>query len=240
MTADPETAWDNIDPDPEWFDPDTPSSSGYQERPHDNYRSLFDAPNLTDFVKEPRGKDAREYESKARAFLKTAVVNALGREQYADAATYLYYGPGLASATGQLASADDRAKKILDFVTSPANPYVLFAFAAAPMVTQLLRNHEVELGKLPEARRRGRAQRKAAKAARVAEPQAQATIKIKIPFLRKEIPVRINVKRILPRALDGFRAQTTEPETLVNRVFSDPALIKELKKQGFHVGYRDE
>jgi hypothetical protein len=248
ITDDTEPAWNDPSAEDAYFNPplnDPPphNGSGKQPPPQGNhgrdYSSLFDAPDMASFVAEPRTAVARDYEQRAKSLLKTLMVNSLVRENYADAATYLYYGPATANAAGYLAAADDKAKRLMDMVTSPANPYVLFGLAIAPLLAQLGRNHEVELAKLPEMRRRSRAQRKAAKTARRDQPQAEAQVKIKIPFLRKEIPVRINLKRVLPNALNGFRAQTTEPQNLVNTVFSDEKLIKELRKQGIGVRFQN-
>ena len=190
--------------------------------------SFFEAPDFADFIKKPRSAAARDYEKRTASLLKTV---AFARMQspggLPDAATLIYHGPKFASAAGMLAAEDKHAAKMIDLITSPENPYVMFAIAGIPLVAQLLRNHEAELAEARKHVKMTRAQRKAAAAGKP-KPVAEITI----PVIKKKIKVKLPFRI----KFEFFRGQSVEPAAIVNSVFSDPRVRRELRKQGINIG----
>ena len=190
--------------------------------------SFFDSPNFADFVKKARTANARDYEKRVASLVKTiAFARMQSTGGLPDAAALIYHGQNFASAAGMLADADKHAAKMIDIITSPENPYVAFAIAGLPLVAQLMRNHEAQLEKLPSRVKMTRAQRKALKAANP-RPSAEITIPIIKKKLKVKIPFKLN--------LGILRTQSTDPGTLVNTVFSDDKVRRELRKQGIRFG----
>lgn len=207
------------------MDESTENGHPQQENPID-YSQLFNAPDLSQFIRKPKTDISREYERKTQALLKAGLVTAVNAQQFPDAAAFLYHGPGIAAAAGTLADADERARKAIDMITTPANPYAMFAMAVMPMFAQLMRNHESEIKQTRETRR---AQRKARKAGTA--PAAEPAAKIKLPFGRS-ISVRFKFKLNASKLLASFRTQTQPPEKLAYMVFADEKVVNELRKQG--------
>lgn len=207
------------------MDEGTENGQAHTEESTD-WSQLFSAPDLSQFVRKPKTEVSREYERKTQALLKAGLVTAVNAQQFPDAAAFLYHGPGIAAAAGTLAEADERARRAIDLITSPANPYAMFLMSALPLFAQLMRNHETEIKQTRETRR---AQRKARKAGDLPPPDAQA--RIKLPFGRS-IPVRFRFKFSASKLLSGFRTQTQPPEKLAYMVFADEKVVNELRKQG--------
>jgi hypothetical protein len=225
------------------LDEDTTLGDGdgeYERRLHDmadhlneadnppDWSAIFDAPDLTAFVKPSNTAVAREYRQRMESILKAGLMGALNTGQMADAAAILAHGPGFASATGQLADADERARRAIDLITAPASPLLLFAMTAIPLVAQLVRNHEKQVAEVPQTIRQRRAERKAAKATGVQQPP-RFTFKV----LGRSIPVRFRMRFNVGKAFGMFRAQTADPDRLAFKVFSDPKLVGALQRQGF-------
>jgi len=215
----------------DFFDPNSHNGSE-DSRASFSYDALFDAPNFSSIVKGRRPANARHYETKVKAGLKSVTIAALRTGDLADAATILHHGPGFAAATGDLCAANDKAKAIVDMITAPDSPYVTFVFAALPFISQLLRNHEQELSQIPVSRKA----RKAAKRERAQVEDTRKIATLHIPFLRREIKVRVGLRVNPLRNLGrGLRMSTQPPENLISVVFSDPALITALEKQGIQI-----
>lgn len=195
-----------------------------------DYTYLFAAPDLAKFVKPSASNTAREYEKKTAALLKAGMVGAINAGQFPDAATLIYHGPGFSTAVGQLADADERAKKVIDFLTTPANPYAMFLVTAIPMITQLLRNHETEVS----AGKQAFATRKERKTAKKAEREARPKLKINLPFGRT-LTLGIRARFPVGKILASFRSQTTDPKDLTINVFSDPKVTEYLRKSGVNL-----
>ena len=221
----------------DFFDPgihngtrDEPQSAPY------SYGALFDAPDFSTLIKGRRSPGAREYETKVKSALKAGAIGSLRNGQVADAATIFRYGPGLAAATGDMCAVNDRAKKAVDLLTAPENPYFAFLFVALPMVSQLFRNHEQQIDQIPAVRREARERRKMRRQAE--DNRRIATVHV--PFLRREIKLRVGL-RINPfKGLrQGFRASSQPPEQLIQIVFSDPKLQEALAKQGIGIVQTD-
>jgi hypothetical protein len=178
----------------------------------DKFRGVVaDSDTLAEFIKRPKTAVAREYEKKTAAALNSIFRGAAGNPgTVVDAATILVFGDGFSAAAGELAQEDEKARKVLDFICTPSNPWVAFAMVAIPMAAQLMRNHETELEDLPPVKK---------------------VIGIKIPFSKKAISIPLRIKPRLPRRL---RSQTSEPAAML-AVFEHPDVKRALKKRGITV-----
>jgi hypothetical protein len=196
-----------------------------------DYGALFDAPDFSSMVRGRRAAGAREYETKVKSVLKSGAVAALRAGNLPDAATILHFGPGFSAAAGDLAAVNDPAKRAIDLITAPDNPFVTFALVALPFVGQLFRNHEETFRQIPEVRRMARRERKMAAAAE----DTRKNLELKLPFgrvIRFRVGLRLNsLKRL--RLL--FHLPTREPQDLVTQVFSDEKLIAALDRQGIRI-----
>lgn len=207
-----------------------PEGNGKRDTDPADLSYLFAAPDLSQFVKTAKTATAREYEKKTAAFLKAGMIGAINAGQFPDAAALIKFGPGFSAATGALADADDRAKGVIDFLTTPANPYALFMITALPLVSQLWRNHERELAAGRDAVR----SRKERKAQRQAERESQPKATIHLPF-GKTLTVGIRARFPIKRIFASLRTQTTDPRDLTVTVFSDPKIVDYLRKQGINL-----
>jgi hypothetical protein len=205
-------------------DQDTQSANG--KPPEDDWRSLFDAPDFTSLVKPAQTAKAREYSLKVKSGLKSGMVGAINVGDFTDAAAILQYGVPFADAAGQLADAEPWAARGIDIITSPGNPLMLFLMTAIPFGAQLVRNHEDALKQLPTSRRQARLRRKAMETARKAEPP-----RFTIRAFGRAWPVHFRTPK-LGKILVGFKAQTRDPDEMTYQVFTDPAVLRALKKQG--------
>jgi hypothetical protein len=217
----------------DFFNPGQPNGDSPDDSaPNYSYGALFDAPDFATLIKGRRRPGAREYEIKVKSALKATAIGTMRNGNIPDAAAIFRYGPGFAAATGDVCAVNDRAKRAVDILTAPENPYFALAIIAFPFVSQLFRNHERQLEAIPAARRQARQRRKLRQQAE--DNRRIATIHI--PFLRRELKIRIGL-RVNPftglRA--SFRASSQPPEQLVTLVFSDANLREALAKQGIEI-----
>lgn len=208
--------------------PEYVSNGQKEQREKEKLASLLDAPDLATFIKKPKTATAREYERKTSSLLKACMIGTLHQGQYADAATFLKYGPGFAAAAGELADQNETAQQLIDFIASPANPWAMFIMAALPMVAQLTRNREPDI----ITRKEKRSQRNAS-----IEP-----VQMKIPFRKKPVNMRIKFrlkipspKKMMRNVWLNMRSQTYEPQAFAVNVFSNPHVRNALAKQGIDV-----
>lgn len=220
------TATNDVHSD-EWFDTGTSSPNG---DPAGNYSTIADAEDYAKFIRKPRTVVSKDYERRVKAMLKAGVFGAINIGDLADAATIIHYGPDFAVAMGDLADADERFRKGLDLITTPANPYAMAAMVCIPFVAQLFRNHESELAEVPKTFRQRRAARKA-------NPENFQGAEITIPLLRRRIRLGFRVKLRNPVKMftSGVRSQTRDPNELIVRVFSDSRLRTALERQGIRI-----
>lgn len=195
-----------------------------------NWQAILDAPDYLTLLKGRKTPTAADYEKKVQSVLKEVVKFRLGAgtpSGLADVAAVLAMGPDLAERAGILADADERAKKTLDILTAPDNPWLMFAFAGIPLICQLFRNHEDQLKKVPGQVKKTRAERKAARAARPRPVIHIGKREIRLPF-------RLSVHF-------GFLRQSTyDPQYLVNQVMgSDKVRTALYKKYGVQIGAKD-
>jgi hypothetical protein len=193
--------------------------------------SILDAPDYADFVKIKETATSREYRDKTRSLLKAAAFGCLNSELYSDAAAIFERGPAFAKAVGNLADTNQQTRNILDIALAPESPWLTFAMVGIPLVAQILRNHEPELQAMPDRIRMTRKQRKAQKEQAATQGTVPVTVRmVKIPFTKRHVPIKIRFK--IGGLLAGFRAQTTDPQTLQDKVFSNEDLMRALAKQG--------
>jgi len=189
--------------------------------------SFLDSPDFADFMRRPKTATARDYEKRTASALKTVMMGLLQNpSSVPDAANIIYHGTNISAAAGMLADADKRAARFLDIITTPENPYILFAIAAIPFVSQFIRNHE---GTIEAAPARFRQRRKLKKEGKL--PSSPAAT-ITLPFIKKKIrvPFRLHFR------LSMFRSQSMPPEEITQRVFSDDKVRRELRKMGVRIG----
>lgn len=216
-------------------DSDTePSANGSApdgEEPEEEYKydTLFDAPNFADFITIKPNSRARSYEKRVQSMMKAGLVMSMNAKQYPDAATFLKHGPGFAKAAGNLAAENPRAAGIIDMLTSPESPALMFALVAIPLVAQLARNHQEDFRNLNWRERR--AARKQAKLSGAVPTKPPITVHLgKRAF---KIPIRFrfrmpNVKKMF----SAFLAPTQHPGEIAQEVFSDETVVKALHKMG--------
>ena len=223
----------------EWDTGTTSDNGAYRDDSEPDYTSLFDAP---DYAKLVRGGTqtavSKEYAEKIRSILKAGVLGTLRAGNIPDAATLLHYGPEFATATGELAASSERTRKVLDFLTAPDAPALLFTVVAVSMIFQFARNHEKDLAQASMTRREQRAARKQARKQGTPQAPPPRGLKVKLPF-GKSFTIGIRFHFPLTRTLAAsIRSQTHDPADLTTKVFSDPKLIAELRKQGIPVVIR--
>lgn len=218
------------------FPEDSPNLNGTSpDDDEPNWADLFNAPDYASFFKPSQSRVATEYRKRANSLVKAAFLTSLNAGLYHDAATFLEYGPSFTAATGQLADHDAKVRGVIDMLTTPTNPYGMFVLTTIPLVAQLFRNHEQEVREVPRTWRERRTMRKAE---RVAEETQPARFNIKV--LGRTIPVRMKLRvKVVGALFKGFRTQTTDPDALTRKVFSDPDLLKAMEKAGIRPGGGD-
>jgi hypothetical protein len=216
---------------------DEPSEGGYYQNgdggEHTDFRLILEAPDFATFIKRAKNARVREYEKRTASALKALALGAMQANNFPDAASVLWYGPAIATATGHIADTSDRARGILDIVTAPNSPWVALAASLMPLVAQLARNHEPALEELPKRFAMGKKARAARKEARTkAAEQTPPRFTIKIGRWQRPIRFQISPWRIFTR---GIKAQTVDPIVVTSRVFTDEALLAELRRMGFNI-----
>jgi hypothetical protein len=189
----------------------------------------FTQPNADFIEKTNRPPVAKQYEKKLRkvfgGLFRAAVAN---EATLPDAATILLHGPELAEKAGDLANVDKRVRRGIDMLTEGVeNPYLAFAFAAAPLAIQLYRNHQEQINPKLVAQAF-----KARREVLANAPAAEMTGReIKIPFTKKTIRVRF---RLSIPAVDTF---TNDPQAMAEYVFTRPDIVSAMADQGIRNPY---
>ncbi len=169
--------------------------------------------DLGQFMRKPRTAVAREYEGKASAILGLLTRNSIGSvDTIADAAAYLAYGDKVAASAGELCDESEWARKVFDAIASPSSPALAFLLATLPLAAQLMRNHEKEIVK----------------------PVRTLSASFKVPFRKKPVAIRLPMRPTLPKR---FRAQTVDPKVCSELVFSNPDVMRALRKRGIDVAW---
>jgi hypothetical protein len=212
--------------------PEAGGGSTNGERPGDlpDFDIILGAPDFTELIKRPQTKEAREYRDKVASGLKMYFLGSIATGNFPDAATTLWYGPGAATAMGDLAASNIYIAKGVDIITSPSSPVAQAIMVLMPYLSQLARNHEKQLAEIPSRFNMGkqaRQQRKAAKAEAPEEPPL--TLKVG----KRRIPIRWRFRpKFLRYFTAGVMSQTKEPNLMAATVFMDPKVQRQLEKMG--------
>ena len=217
-------------------DPADDYPNGYE--PHEEvpgWEAIVNAPDYASLIASRQSRRGKQYEQKTNSVLKAAAFTCINAGDFKDAAAIFHYGPPFSYATGQFADSNETARRVIDLVTSPESPAVMFAITALTLTTQLLRNHEETIKQMPVKGREARRRRKAMSTARQAEPP-----RFSIGVGRWKIPIRFRARIKWSNITGLFRVQTQDPEDLMYRVFTDDSVMAALKKQGFTIKQNDQ
>jgi hypothetical protein len=209
-----------------------PDDDGLEEQY--DYSTLFNAPSYSEFIKTAPNSKARSYERRVQSMMKAGMVMSLNSHNFPDAATFLKHGPGFAKAAGNLAAIDSKAAAMVDMLTAPDSPYIMFAMVALPMISQLARNHQGQLSEAGQSWSERRKQRRQEKRAGYAQP-AKPPITVHLGKRAITLPIRFRVK--LPnvkKIFSAFLAPTQHPNEIAAEVFNDENVVKALHKMGLY------
>jgi hypothetical protein len=205
-----------------------------------DFSTLFDAPSYSEFIKTAPNSKARSYERRVQSMMKAGMIMSVNAHNWPDAATFLKHGPGFAKAAGNLAAVDAKAAAIVDMMTAPDSPYLMFAMVALPMISQLARNHQGQIAEVAQTRKQRRAERKQEKLAGI-QKETAPPITVRLGKRRINVPIRLRIRLPLKKIFSGFLAPTQDPREITAEVFSDEAVVKALHKMGlFPREARDE
>lgn len=179
---------------------------------------ILEAPDYAKLLRPVSTARAKEYETRVLSLLKEILRYKLTPDGLPDAAAILAHGPDFAARTGVLADHDPNVAKVVDMLTAPDSPWIMFALVAVPFAGQLFRNHEAQIKAIPANMKKTRAERKAERANR---PRAE----IRIPGTKRVIRVPFRIRLSM-----GLRVATEEPVSLVNRIMGNPDIRKALHK----------
>lgn len=213
-------------------DSDVPAADDDQSEFEPDYATLFDAPNYGDFIKITPTLKSRNYERRVQSLMKAGMIAAISTQQWPDAATFIKYGPGFAKAAGNLAAEDARVAGLIDMITAPDSPYVVFGMVAIPLISQLVRNHQSDLKEAAHGFKAGRAARREAKAAGLKRQTVRPPITVHLFKREIKIPIRLRFRFNVKQLFTPFLASTVPPTLLSYEVFSDPTVIRALHKMG--------
>jgi len=167
----------------------------------------------SDFI-EPQTETARakRYRIKVKRGLNFLLgITAQNPHTVADAAAIVEYGPQVSKAIGNLCDKDDKARRVIDFLTEDGidNPYVLTIAALMPLAFQVVRNHEEALEK-------------------------EFKPHIRIPFTKRSIkfPFKFHLK------LGFVKAYTAPPDMITEHVFTNPAVLEALAKRDIKIAWQ--
>jgi len=206
-----------------------------EERGRDriDYSELFEAPDFSTWIKKPVSQRSRMYEKRVQSAMKSAAIGAINLQDYPDAATFLKYGPAFARATGEFADSNKKARDIIDMLTAPDSPAIMFVAAAIPIVAQLFRNHEPQVQQAASNVKQTWSQRRAQKKSGVYVPKKN-TREFTINLGKIRIPLKVRIPKLVKLTYLGraLHARATHPQNIVNEVFGDPKVIRALRDLG--------
>lgn len=204
-----------------------------EEEEHD-FSTLFDAPSYSSFIKTAPNSKAKSYEARVASLMKAGMVMSLNNQQWPDAATFLKHGPGFSKAAGNLAAEDARIAGIIEMLTAPDSPYVMFALVAIPMVSQLFRNHQADIQQAAATVKESRAEKRRNRKAGISPPKQPP---ITVHLFKREFRLPLRVKLRMPKLQNMFKAflaPTQNPQHIAAEVFSDAAVVKALHNMGLY------
>jgi len=173
-------------------------------------RPDFDEPDASLLSEKRRVPNSKKYERKVAGLFSVAVkVTVANPHTLADSAALLMYGPDISKKAGDLCAVNPRAARIVDMITDQTeNPATALIMATAPLVLQVIRNHEPVVerdnGKQPRT--------------------------LRIPFTKRRLRFKLGFK--LNRRM---RNLTHDPVALQRHVFTNKDVVEALQKQGIHL-----
>ncbi len=174
----------------------------------------YDTPSDKIGGKKRRSTKAISYERKIQNVFSSAFrVLVAHPTTVSDGAAVMMHGPDIAEKAGDLAAHDKRIARAIDMLTEGTeNPYLNLLAASAPLVIQVMRNHEN------------------------AKPSAVLR-EFRIPFTKKTFKLRLRFR--LPKMPPPVRNLSNDPEALNRHVFTDDKVSAMLKREGINVAWRD-
>lgn len=153
-----------------------------------------------------RSPKAEEYEEKAAGFLNYLMQSLASNEgTVADSAAFILHGPGFASKAGDLAAHDPRVAKAIDFISSGTDN----PYAALAIASLPLVMQII----------------------RNHESETARPLEVRVPFTKRTFKPRIRI-RLKNRFL---RSLTQAPGQLIERIFHNEEIAKQLMAQGVDV-----
>jgi hypothetical protein len=211
-------------------DDDYPDSEESRPDGLPDFDIIVGAPDLGALLHRTPTRRAREYRNRVASLLRVGMIGSLNTGNFADAAAFLWYGPGASTAVGNLADNYNSIAKGIDIITSPGSPIAECITTLLPLASQLARNHEQALAELPGRFSMGKQARAARKQAKAERAQDEPPVTMKVG--RWRIPVRWKVRSPIRFVKPVIRAQSMEPNLIAARVFTDPHVQKKLAEMG--------
>ena len=224
--------------DPSGESPPTPDDFPAEEngaRPDGlpDFDVIVGAPDLGALLHRTPTRRAREYRNRVASVLRVGMVGSLNTGNFADAAAFLWYGPGASTSIGNLADNYNSIAKGIDIITSPGSPIAECVTTLLPLMSQLARNHEQALGEIPGRFAMGKVARAARKQAKAERAQDDPPMTLHIG--RWQLPVRWRIRSPIKFVKPVIRAQSMEPNLIAARVFMDPHVQKKLAEMGVRI-----
>lgn len=191
----------------------SPSATIFDEpkEPDDKFvKEEYDEPDPKLFKEPKRSRKAVAYEAKVSGVLRSGFQATISNPHtVADAAAIAMHAPDISRAFGNLADEDERIARAIDWITDGTeNPYTTAILTTAPLIMQMIRNHEPAL----EVKPRG----------------------FRIPFGKRKGEKLFSFKFGIK--LSGLpRNMTNDPKKLTDHVFTNPKVIKALEENGWIV-----
>lgn len=168
-----------------------------------------DQPDASLADPKTRSPKAVKYEKKARSVFRFAFWTTVQHPKtQPDAATILMHGPKVAEAFGDLAAQNPAIARAIDMMDETTDNATLAMLMVAVPFVAQLLRNHES---------------------EVAEVEPRS---VRIPFTKRSIRIRFKVR------LKRLRAMTNEPKELTSYVFSNPAIVEKLRKQGVGVRVR--
>lgn len=193
----------------EEFDPDFLNAPNPEEAAEESFQ--YDEPDAKFAAKKNRSTKAKHYEKKIGNLFSFAFRTLAAHEAtVSDSAAIIMHGPDIAEKAGDLAAHNMVFARAIDMITDGAeNPYFNLLAASAPLVVQILRNHET------------------------ATP-SMAVREFRIPFTKKTFKLRFKFKLTMPPTV---RNLSHDPEALNAHVFTNAKVAAMIQREGINVAW---
>jgi hypothetical protein len=193
----------------------TPIDEFFEPAPPEIPVQHFDTPDPEFLKKQRRANGAAGYQKNihTHVFKPLFEMAAQHPSTVADSAAIIMYGPKLEMKIGDLAAADPKVARMVDFLSDgpTSSPMAAALVAAFPLFMQLVRNHEPVL-----------------------EPKPRG---FRIPFAKHKdgSPRRFEIKWKVGIKLGRLRNLSHEPSVIESAVFDSPIIKEMLAKQDLTV-----